>query len=103
VSEPITQLAFGTRVAIEARLERESQYSSTGVGVKKFWNRHMLPATSEGLLIGYRTLSNGTATYGGYEEGISYKSREHFIAAIVVTGPRSKPFYTLPSDIKEWP
>lgn len=96
------QLPFGTRVAIEARLKRTYEFDSSTRVERKFWKRSMLLSTQAGILVGYRTLSNGILNRWGEDGGTEYKQKEHFLAALVVTGPRSKPFLANPEDIKEW-
>jgi hypothetical protein len=100
MTNTVAEPAFGARVAIEARLERE--YQQDGNVGRKLWKRRMLPSVEAGILIGVRTLSNGIVHYWGEDGGIEYRAKEHFKAALVVTGPRSKPFLAQLADVKGW-
>jgi hypothetical protein len=93
-------IPFGASVAIEGRLERVSEWD--GKRLMKLWKRRMLLSTAEGILIGYRTLSNGVREYLGEGDGCAFIPKEYFRAALVVTGPKSKPFFVRLDDVKEW-
>lgn len=95
-----TDIPFGASVAIEARLDRVGTWDQRQH--LKLWKRRMLPSTAEGILIGYRTLSNGVREYLGEGDGCAFIPKEYFRAALVVTGPKSKPFFARLEDVKEW-
>lgn len=84
--------AFGSRVLVTATLDRRATRDrATGIWHAR-WHVRQLPEPRIGLLIGYRTLSNGTLVSGlaGLE---SYARQESVRAALVVFGPRSATVY----------
>lgn len=87
---------FGQRVVITAKLIRRADYTSLAFGTKKFWEKYS--CAGEGILIGYRTLSDGVSYYNSL--GISYESGLSFKAALVVLSPRTNPVY-VPLDCLE--
>lgn len=65
---------------------------------RKYWEKSNLRNPVRVMIAGERTLSNGTVVYGGYDEGVEYNAKEHFRALMVVSAPRSKPFFVRYDD-----
>lgn len=85
-------LPFGSTVFVAARLQRRVTYDRASGKSSARWITVDLKQVRVGLLIGYRTLSNGTLVSGLY--GLdAYEREESVPAALVVCGPRSAPFY----------
>ena len=57
------------------------------------------PAARTGVLVGTRTLSNGTITNYGYDGGIEYQAREHFTAYLIAHDLTRKPVLCLPEHV----
>ncbi len=54
----------------------------------------------EGIVMGVRTLRNGTIT-SDYEEGTTFHPEESFQAYLIVFHLRRKPVFVLPEHVKE--
>lgn len=108
-------LQLGTLVRVHAKLIRvwatprqigvESRYIDDFKA--KRWKRvgfdGIIPADSlpAGIIVGQRTLSDGTLNWVGYEEGAwDYRPKRHFNAYLIATSLRSKHFYALPEDVE---
>jgi hypothetical protein len=91
-------LKLGQKVTFNKILKR--YYKRRGGIVRdKYW-KEIDVDKQNGILIGIRTLSNGTVEYD-YEEGYTYKLKETVKAVIIATTLRSK-FLKIPFDnIKE--
>lgn len=87
--EQIKQPTFGDRVKVTATLVRRQQYVKAGV-TRKFWKSETLPAPRTGLLIGWRTISDGERMYED-EVGYVYEPQERQRAALVVFNERARP------------
>lgn len=74
----------------EYRKENETDYRSTR---HKFWMVVNLKKPREVMIVGVRTLSNGTTQYDS-ETGNLYDPKEYFKALLVTGTLREKPFYT---------
>ena len=59
-------------------------------GNVKYWRK--LPFVSEGVIIGFRTLTNGINFNGDYGETY-YEAKEHFKVAVVVFNQFKNPVY----------
>lgn len=75
----------------------------------KRWKRvgfdGILPADAlpAGVIVGQRTLSDGTLDWVGYEEGSwDYRPKRHFNAYLVATSLRAKHLYVLPDNVEEF-
>jgi hypothetical protein len=84
---------FGEAVRVKGRLSRD--YNN---GRKEWVN---LPGLSArvALMIGVRTLSNGSIKYGYGDEGPDYRPDKYFKAFLVVEDAKSKPYYVLPESV----
>lgn len=52
-----------------------------------------------GVIVGWRTLSDGRVDRGGYYEPSEYTPTRHFKAYLVAFDMREKPLYVLPEDL----
>lgn len=92
-------LEFGDIVSIRAKLTRS--YRWDGSSNLKEWTRWTFAHGNRetGILIGFRTLSDGEVIWGQRDEQTSYKPKKYFKAALVVTDERSKPVLCLLKDV----
>lgn len=83
---------FGEAVRVKGRLSRGYREG------RKEWVD--LPGLSPrvALVIGVRTLSNGTVHYWS-DDGTEYRPDKHFKAFLVVEDLKSKPYYVLPENV----
>ena len=84
---------FGEGIVVLGRLRRIWREPDL-----KVWATERFPEPLNGLIIGERTLSDGTCYYG-FEE-TQYRPTQHFRAFLVVTDMRSKPFYALSKQVR---
>ena len=75
-----------------ARYKKDWQRRSDLMGE---WARRRV----RGIYVGYRTLSNGVTTMGGYEEGSYYTIEDPFECWLIVQGPRLNPVRVFPKDV----
>ena len=52
-----------------------------------------------GVIVGWRTLSDGRVDFGGYYEPTEYRPTRHFKVYLVAFDMREKPLYVLPEDL----
>lgn len=52
-----------------------------------------------GVIVGWRTLSDGRVDFGYYDEPSEYMPTRHFKAYLVAFDMREKPLYVLPEDL----
>jgi len=93
----MSDLRFGDVVIVKGGLDRKFRVR-TPKNIKE-WDRYEFKQPRTGILIGFRTLTNGTITYGSYDEPTEYRPTEHFKAALVALGPRTKPILVRLEDI----
>lgn len=88
--EPLKTLRLGQKVRVAAVLKRTTEYPERGGWgeAHKVWCRDVLPAPVAGVLVGLRTISDGTRVDMG-DEGIGYKATAHRPAALVAVGLRT--------------
>lgn len=94
-------LELGTKVRYDAR---RSLWREHLPGRLRRWTSQshgQAHSPREGIIVGKRTLANGTVDYGGWDEGTQFIPTEHFEAYQVVTNIRNKPVYVLPEDLEE--
>jgi hypothetical protein len=89
---------FGATVTVRSTLHRRyrseirnDRYGGTYRAELKVWEEKATEPR-QGLLIGYRNLSNGTREYDS-ECGYLYIPKEYFRAAVVVFSERENPVY----------
>lgn len=83
---------FGKRVKINSKLVRvyKSAYKS--------WKKNDFPETT-GIIIGIRTLSDGTLHNYYSDGGIEYEPKKFFTAYLIAYHERRKPLLVLPDDV----
>lgn len=88
---------FGVRVVIAATLQRWRR--TVNRREVRHWDRTPLAAPVSGILIGWRTLSDGRVQYD--EDGLSeFCPDAHFRAALVATGPHRRPVLVREEDLR---
>ena len=90
-------MQFGSRVVVQGTLRRTGDYIPNGRD-KVYWVPVIWENQKTGLLIGWRTLSNGEVAAGSYDEGAVYYPKEHFKVGLVVFDERTNPVY-VPMDL----
>lgn len=93
-------ISLGSRVWVTEKLRRSTQrrYWKTGPCYMKEWVAERLPEDTTGILVGYRTYSNGKAYFDS--EGLThYEPVEYFQVALIVKDLRSAPFPALPENV----
>lgn len=92
---------LGQKIKATGRLVRWERWNPAGGTTKKYW----APDDSgpvEGIFIGYRTLSNGHRQLLNSDEGYAYTPTEYIDAWLIVTDPRHRPVFVLPSEVDQW-
>lgn len=89
---------FGDKVIIRAKLSRQYD-GSDGKYYRKAWVRFKFREPKTGILIGFRTLADGRVESMG-DDGVLFHPTQYLRAALVVTGPRSKPVLVRPEDME---
>jgi hypothetical protein len=79
---------LGQRIKVFSKYKRVHKYDSGHVGIR-IWKE--TPINTDGIIIGFRTLSNGTVTYN--EEGAYFNPSDHFRAILVVSNVNNKPYF----------
>ena len=95
-------LKFGDVVIIPHRLRRtgEQRRGEMRSDWWRIWEVKPFPkGPRTGILIGFRTLSNGTIWYGG-EDGKVYDPQDYIKAALVAVDARTKPVLVLLDAVK---
>lgn len=93
-------LELGTKVHFDhsSILWRETLAGRVRRWVPTRWNKGYM----EGVIVGWRTLANGTVEYGNdWDAGDEFRPTEHFKAYLVAFDMRRKPVYVLPEDLEE--
>lgn len=101
----MTAFELGDRVTFTAEyLRRWLPPSGKGDGRKVWvvcplpkWNR---PGAREGIVVGLRTLSNGTITYN-YDAGPDYRADDTVPAVLIAFDIRRKPILCPPAHVKK--
>lgn len=86
---------LGQRIVFNQRLVRRTYYNYRANGYRermKRWDITPMAEPKEGIIVGIRTLSNGTTDYDN-ESGHMYDPKEHFRAILVYTSVTRKPVY----------
>ncbi len=94
--EPTT-FPFGASVIFTQTLQRRQ--TPARPGWLKEWQATQPHAPKNGLLIGYRTLANGLASYEGEDEGTVFYPTEHVRAALVAVDLKHKPVLVPLTDL----
>ncbi len=82
-------LFLGRRVRVNATLKRSMSYDSR----HKAWASISLSEPVVGIVIGIRTLANGTIHYGSWDEPTSFQPTGYLRAVQVVTSLRKNPIF----------
>jgi hypothetical protein len=85
----MTTLELGTVVQFSQTYSRHGK-NRIGYGIDKYWRRND-NTTHTGIVVGIRTISNGTRKWVGSEEGYEYTPTEYLQAALVAFDLRRKP------------
>ncbi len=94
--EPTTY-PFGASVNFTQTFRRRRTLSRSGT--LKEWQATQPQPPKNGLLIGYRTLANGLASYEGEDEGTVFYPTEHVRAALVAVDLKHKPVLVPLTDL----
>jgi len=94
------EFQFLDRIMVKSKLRR-TETVMRGVFNKKQWDIDRFKHPKGGVVIGWRTLSNGESEYSCCDEPIVYHPKEHFKALLVVIDEKHKPIYVLPSEAYE--
>lgn len=91
-------MKHGQKVTIKGYLERrtETRYKGMDTETWKVWKPINFKAPKEGILIGERTLQNGTKHW---DEMIHFNPMEYFTAYLVSLNMNKNPVYVRPIDI----
>lgn len=89
---------LGERVRIGGFLIRQGDFAKYP-SVQRYWIRVAFKQPLKGVLVGLRTLSNGVALHMG-EDGVDYKAKEYFQAALVATDLRKRSYLVLLSSLE---
>jgi len=100
----MSEYTFGQSVQFTRSLVRRYEHGGTSWEGRKVWKAEQYPGQPDpeptpGIVVGVRTLANGTNTYGGYDEPIQFKATERFTAYLVAHDMRRKPVLVLPEHL----
>lgn len=94
---------LGAAVAFTWTLHRRSAWNAQGRLSKAWvvgeWVGQAEPAARRGILVGVRTLANGTVEYLGHEEGSVFRPEERLTAYLVAYDLRRQPVFVLPEHL----
>lgn len=92
---------FGQKVIAVAYMKRTTIVGNGGWSwARKVWSRVEFAAPKDGILVGFRTLSNGHRVNLG-DEGMAYKATEFRRAALVAFDLRSSPRFVDMTDLQK--
>lgn len=89
--------AFLDKVIVKSKLRRTKTFVR-GEGVKKQWDINRFKHPRPGVIIGFRTLSNGESEYSN-NDPVVYHPKRYFKALLVVLDEKHKPVYVLPEEV----
>lgn len=97
------EFKFLDRIMVKSKLRRTETVLS-GAFNRKEWVMDRFKHPKQGVVIGWRTLSDGETEHSS-DEPIVYHPKSHFKALLVVIGEKQKPIYVLQSEsfVKEEP
>lgn len=112
--EPDTPLHLGTQVLFRRTLHRTTRYDSTKRHHVKRWEPHRVPyglgsaakpidGALGGIIVGRRTLANGHAIWGTYEDPTEWVREESVDAYLVAWHLRRRHVLVLPEDLEPIP
>lgn len=90
-------LKFGDVVFVPHMLKRTT--AKRGGANWKEWMKITFPKNKTGILIGFRTLSDGLILYGSWDEPTSFHGKEFFRAALVALDAKTKPILVRLEDV----
>ena len=93
----MSDLKFGDVVFVKSKLHRTSVVR--GSSVWKEWQRIPFMKHKRGILIGFRTLTDGIVLYGQWDEPTTFLGKGRFKAFLVALDARSKPFFVRIEDV----
>jgi hypothetical protein len=85
-------MKFGDIVVAQGTIRRTGDYVPHGRD-KVYWVPNIWKEPRKGILIGWRTLSNGEVEFGSYDEGKIYHPKEYIKVALVVFDEKTNPKY----------
>jgi hypothetical protein len=91
---------FLDRVMVKSKLRRAETFVR-GEGSRKQWVISRFARPRGGVVIGWRTLSDGVAEYNGHDEATIYHPKRYFRALLVVISEKQNPIYVLPEEAYE--
>lgn len=101
--EPDKPLPLGTRITFTHPLYRRTH--TANYRTRKTWEPHPYHADAakqrEGVIVGVRTLANGTRSWEDYGDGGAYEfiPDEHFTAYLIAFDLHRKPVYVRPEHV----
>lgn len=90
-------IVFLDQVMVKSKLRRTETFVRGGNN-KKQWDIDRFEYPRPGVVIGFRTLSNGESEYSS-DEPIVYHPKQYFKALLVVLDEKHKPVYVLPEEV----
>lgn len=104
---------LGDPVSYDSRLVRKVTFEPGALDRTKTWvsvplRGEYAPAsvpavTRTGIVVGVRTIADGTASWGGYDDPIEFRATLHKTAYLVAFDIRRNPDLVLPEDIRSTP
>lgn len=96
----MTPLQLGTRVTFTHTLKRTAPRSGLRVwDARTYWLVDTARGPVPGIVVGVRTLSDGTADRG-WDEPTVYTPTRHFTAYLIAFDLRRKPVLVLPEHVE---
>lgn len=92
------EIALGTSVSITSKMVRMSKYNRDSRGVEKYWEIRNFKQTRTGILLGFRTISNGRVVHD-YEDGNYFVPKEYYRVALVCLNKHENPIYVSKGDV----
>ena len=93
------EFQFLDKVMVKSKLRRACTVLP-GCYNRKEWVIQRYKHPRGGVVIGWRTLSNGEAEYWS-DEPVTYRPKEHFKVLLVVMNEKQNPVYVLPEEVYE--
>lgn len=91
---------LGDRVRITHTLTRTRRRGDTPQTDRKQWEPRRRLGADEGIVVGARTLFDGTVDWGGYDEPARFEQTATVKAYLVATSMRTRPVFVLPEHME---
>lgn len=89
---------FLDKVKIKSKLRRTETFLR-GRYNKKEWVINRFKHPKKGLVIGFRTVSNGLTEFSGGDDPIIYHAEKYIKVLLVVINEKQNPIYVLPEEV----